>query len=84
MSEFNIINCGRLSWQLMIALLGGIFAVFALGFDNYFITYGLVTFAYGVAGHVLDNLTPKKWLNVLIQIILVIIWIVALAMMYTK
>jgi len=82
MSEFNIINCGRLSWQLMIALLGGIFTVFALGFDNYFVGYGTITFAYGVVGHVFDNITPLKWLNTLIQIILVAVWIIVLAIMY--
>lgn len=82
MSEFNFCNCNKLSWQLIIAIVGIIFAIFALAYDNYFIHYGLLTFAYGVAGHVLDNLTAKRWINVLIQIILVIVWIGAVVIMY--
>ena len=82
MSEFNIINCNRLSWQLIIALTGGIFAVFALSFDNYFINYGLLTFAYGVVAHVFNDLSDKKYIQTIIQIILIIVWLGAIALIY--
>ncbi len=52
MNKFNIINLNEFTWQLNIAIMGGTFAVFSLVFDEKYIYYGLVTFAFGVTTHV--------------------------------
>lgn len=53
MSNFNVVNLNEFTWQLNVALAGGIFAVFSLIYNEYFIYYGLVTAVYGVVTHIL-------------------------------
>lgn len=52
MDKFSIVNLNDFTWQLNIALMGGIFAVFSLIYNEYYIYYGLVTFLFGVLGHI--------------------------------
>ena len=52
MDKFSIVNLNNFTWQLNIALMGGAFAVFSLIYNEYYIYYGLFTFAFGVSGHV--------------------------------
>lgn len=93
MSDFNIINLNQLTWQLNIAIMGGAFAVFSLIFNETYIYYGLVTFAFGVAAHVvykffewlfLKKGTKSKWYWVthLTNVLLVFTWIEILLYVY--
>ena len=56
MEKYNILNLNEYSWQLNVAIMGFIFSVFSLIYDTYYIYYGLVTFIYGVSGHVIYTL----------------------------
>lgn len=90
MSNFNIINLNEFTWQLNIAFAGGVFSVFSLIYNEKFIDYGLVTFAFGVTAHVVykffewifnKNGVKSKcyWITHLANAILVAIWIYLLA-----
>ena len=46
----------KLTWQLNVALAGGIFAVFSLIYNPNYIYYGFITFLYGVIAHFIDIL----------------------------
>src|SRR5436190_255053 len=43
----------RLTWPLLVAIGGGVFAVFSLIYNDYYIYYGLFTVAFGIATHAL-------------------------------
>ena len=93
MKDLNIINFNDLTWQLNIAILGGTFFVFSLIYNDYYIYYGLVTFAFGIIGHVFykfmewifrkDNTQNKYyWITHLINAILSFLWILTLVIIY--
>jgi len=77
----------KVSYFLNIAVLALVFSIFTLWRPDYLI-YGLVTFIYGLTGHVLDaafNLFNNNILSIrakrtfaVIQILLFIIWLIAL------
>jgi len=90
MKEFNFINLNDFTWQLNVAIMGGIFAVFSLIYDVSYIHYGLITFAFGVAAHTVyiffEWVFRKKgtnskwyWLAHLSNSIFIIVWILVLA-----
>jgi len=56
MNDYSIINLNQFSWQLNIAIFGGIFSVFCLMYNTEYIFYGLTTFAFGVTAHVVYKL----------------------------
>jgi len=51
MSSFTL-NLGDFTWQLLVAAMGGAFAVFSMVYNESYIYYGLVTFGFGVSAHV--------------------------------
>ena len=84
MSDFNIVNLNNFTWQLNIAIMGGAFTVFSLIYNETYIYYGLVTFAFGVTAHVvykffewifLKDGTESKhhWITHMANVILVVI-----------
>jgi hypothetical protein len=86
MEKFSIVNLNDFTWQLNIALMGGAFAVFSIIYNEYYVYYGLTTFAFGVSGHVLykfwewifrkDGVNSKYyWVAHLSNIALSIVWI---------
>lgn len=52
MKDFNIVNLNQLTWQINLAIAGGVFAIFSLIYNEYYIYYGLLTFAFGILGHI--------------------------------
>lgn len=90
MKEFNLINLNQYSWQLNVAIMGGVFAVFSLIYNDYYIYYGLLTFAYGLSAHI--SLLVNEWLHFnknlpyfpvhLFNVILSIIWLIVLIKVY--
>ena len=93
MKEFNIINLNNFTWQLNVAIMGGVFAVFSLIYNDVYIYYGLTTVAFGVSAHIMllffewvfkEKGTNSKWywLTHLSNVILAIIWIGVLNRIY--
>lgn len=93
MSDFNIINLNNFTWQLNIAIAGGTFAVFSLIYNEHYIYYGLVTFAFGVLGHAVykffewifrKEITENKyyWTAHLANTLCIAVWIVTLLIIY--
>lgn len=87
MDKFSIINLNDFTWQLNVALAGGVFAVFSLIYNDFYIYYGLVTFAFGVVGHIIykfwewvfregDTKNKNYWITHLTNLILAAAWIV--------
>ncbi len=87
------INLNNFSWQLNIALAGAVFAVFSLIYNEYYIYYGLVTFAFGVLGHIFllfsnwmfmkDGKEGKYyWIAHLFNFILLVPWISVILYFY--
>ncbi len=92
MSNINI-NFNDFTWQLIIATLGGAFAVFSLIYNDYYIYYGLTTFAFGVSAHIMylffswvfnKKGTESKWywLTHLSNAIFAVAWIKVLVFIY--
>lgn len=87
--NFDLPDFTKLHWQLNVALIGGIFSVFCLIFNDYYIYYGLLTVAYGVVSTsilpALEQLFPKnKFRNYLIvQSVLTLIWLVGCYLVYS-
>ncbi|MDP3975954.1 MAG: hypothetical protein Q8P95_03480 [bacterium] len=92
MSGINI-NIGDFTWQIIIAAMGGAFAVFSMIYNEEYIYYGLVTFGFGVSAHVVykffewifrKNSTVNKyyWLAHLANAMLVAAWIIILLWIY--
>lgn len=86
--EVNIPDLTKLTWQLNIALIGAVFSVASLIYNETYIYYGFVTFLYGVLGHILDILTSQfsgkskyLWFFV-VQFSLISGWLVLLARIY--
>ena len=78
------INLNNFSWQFNIALMGAVFSVFSLIYNEYYIYYGLITFAFGVFGHIFllfsnymfmkdgkESIRPTTWVIVGIAIIFI-------------
>ena len=93
MENFNIINMNKLTWHLNVAILGGVFSVFALLYNDYFIFYGFVTFAFGIFSHglikfseyiFLEKKDNKKtsWIPYFLNILLTIGWITIILIIY--
>src|SRR3989338_586513 len=86
MEKFSIVNLNEFTWQLNVALMGGVFAVFSLIYNEYYIYYGLTTFSFGVSGHIIykfcewvfgEDGTKNKyyWLTHLFNCIVAAAWI---------
>jgi len=93
MNSFNIVNLNEFTWQLNVAITGGIFAVFSLIYDEVYIYYGLITFAFGVSAHVIYKFfewmfckscseDKNYWIAHLANILLVLVWILVLLSIY--
>ena len=73
----------KLHWQLNVALIAAVFSIFSLIYNENYIFYGFLTFAYGITGPsilpALEHLNPEnKFRNYLVvQSLLTIFWIVA-------
>ena len=89
MKEFNVINLNEFSWPLNVAIMGGAFAVFSLIYNDYYIYYGLFTFAFGVLNHTWiklsdwmfikdDKVSKYNWITHLVSISLTTGWIISL------
>ncbi|MEK7227966.1 MAG: hypothetical protein AAB681_01255 [Patescibacteria group bacterium] len=52
MDKFSIVNLNNFTWYLNVALIGVVFSVFSLIYNEYYIYYGLITFGFGVLGHI--------------------------------
>jgi len=76
--------------MLNVAIIGSVFAVFSLIYNDYYIYYGLITAGYGVFAHVVFKLIENKideknkwgWLSAASNIIITIIWILVLVKIY--
>lgn len=80
----------KLTWPLNVALTGAVFSVFALIYNTHFIYYGFLTFLYGIACHIVDNmysfwLKDKSWgvkFVFLSQIVSTFFWVFLLTYIY--
>ncbi|MDQ5949214.1 MAG: hypothetical protein QG589_340 [Patescibacteria group bacterium] len=84
MEDFNFINLNRFTWYLNIAIIGAVFAIFSLMYNDYYIYYGLITFIFGVSSHAIskffdwvfkDDDDKYYWIFYVSQLILIILWI---------
>jgi hypothetical protein len=92
MDKFSIVDLNKLTWQLNVALMGGVFAIFSLIYNDYYIYYGLVTFVFGVINHIVfcfwawfyPDGSPGKhvYLAHISNVILAIIWVFVLVCIY--
>ncbi len=90
MEKFSIVNLNEFSWPLNVALLGSAFAVFSLIYNDYYIYYGLVTFAFGVLGHIClkffdavgSQNSKYQWLYHSVNVILAFAWIGTILFIY--
>lgn len=86
--DIKVPDFTKLTWQLNIALVGAVFSVFSLIYNDKYIYYGFLTFLYGIIGVVLlpsiEQLWPKyKWRNfIIVQSLLTVCWIVACILIY--
>lgn len=88
--DFKIPDLTKLHWQLNVALIGAVFSIFSLIFNEKYIYYGFLTFLYGVVGTsllpALEKLFPEKnKINYLvIQSLLTVFWILGCLSIYYK
>ena len=95
MKDSNFIDFTKLPWQLNIAIMGGVFAVFSLIYNDQYIYYGFVTFAYGLLAHVVGRffewaLFSKEarysgkhwWIFHVTNFVLFFVWIFVLIRIY--
>lgn len=93
MSDFSIVNLNNFTWQLNIAIAGGVFAVFSLIYNEKYINYGLMTFAFGVSTHVIylffewifrekGPANKHYWIAHLANALLVVAWLSVLLWIY--
>lgn len=90
MSEFNIVNLNHFTWMLNVAIIGAVFSIFSLIYNDYYIYYGILTAAYGVVAHVVFKLIENKidekskwgWLSAASNAVITIIWIIVLINIY--
>jgi putative Mn2+ efflux pump MntP len=91
-NKFSIINLNAFSWHLNVAIMGGAFAVFSLIYNEYYIYYGLITFVFGIFGHITSRFvdwffkdgekSDKYWIAHIPNVILGLIWIKVLIGFY--
>ncbi len=88
-------NLDKLTWQLLIVMLGFVFAIFALIYNDYYIYFGLFTILFGVIGHVVfkclewifrEKNDEQKWAWIihLANILLTTAWFLNLINYYGK
>lgn len=88
--DLNLPDFTKLNWQLNIAILGAIFSIFSLIYNDYFIFYGFITVAFGVVSVTVLNAVEKIWFkNIYIayfiaQSILTTAWIIACIVVYSN
>lgn len=93
MDKFSIVNLNNFTWQLNVSLMGATFAVFSLIYNQYYIYYGLITFAFGIVTHTtylfnewlfLKNGTNSKyyWFAHVCNFVLFLVWILVLVKIY--
>lgn len=93
MSDFNIVNLNDFTWQLNVALAGGLFAIFALMYDVYYIHYGLLTAFFGIVAHIVykffewvfrkDGVEDSfYWISHFFNMLFAIGWLTALLHIY--
>lgn len=90
MKDFNIINLNQLTWALNVAIMGLVFSIFSLIYNNHYIYYGLITVGFGVIVHMFVNFFDwffrinenhkyiderKYWIAHLTYFLLFIMWI---------
>ena len=86
--DIKVPDFTKLHWQLNIALMGVIFSIFSLIYNDNYIYYGFLTFVYGVVGvsllPAIEKLHPKNiYRNYLIvQSMLTVIWIAFCLVIY--
>ncbi|MEK7621835.1 MAG: hypothetical protein AAB415_01520 [Patescibacteria group bacterium] len=84
----------NLTWHLNVSLMGGAFAVFSLAYNDYYIYYGLITFAFGIFGHIVykfwewvfwdvNEKHKYYWLIQLSNVILGIVWVTIIMFIYS-
>ena len=84
------LDFNKFSWYIGISILSFIFAIFALVYKPEFVSYGFITFAYGVIAWLVDttfhqivkNKESKFWILFLSEIALLGIWIYSLNSMW--
>jgi hypothetical protein len=97
MENFNFINLNQLTWAFNVAIAGGIFSVFSLIYNQYYIYYGFFTFAFGILVHVSVNFydwifhidenhkyvdQKKYWIAHATYLVLFIAWIYLISRFY--
>lgn len=88
--EIRVPDITKVHWQLNVAFVSAVFSIFALIYNDKYISFGLLTFAYGVIGTSLlpaiESLYPQnKFRNYLvIQSILTVIWLASCLFAFTK
>ncbi len=91
--ERPYLNLNEFSWHLNVALIGGVFAVFSLIYKDHYIYYGLITFAFGVSGHIVFKIFESMfrkdgenskyyWVRHLFNVILAVAWIMTIIRIY--
>jgi len=75
-----------LAWQLNIALIGAVFSVISLIYNDKYIYYGFVTFFFGVVSHFFgtwfdfvyadDKQKDKRAKFYIVQSVLVLAWLI--------
>jgi len=88
--EGSIMDFTKLRWQLNIAILGAVFSVFSLIYNDYYIYYGFVTFLYGAVANLLglaaEHLFKDKSLELraffVSQGVCLIAWVIVLVLIY--
>ncbi len=79
--DIHVPDFTKLHWQLNVAIIGAIFSIFSLIYNDKFIYYGFITFAYGVVGAsllpALEKLFPEinKFIYPILQSLLTLIWL---------
>ena len=90
MGEFNIVNLNNFSWMINVAIIGAVFSVFSLIYNDYYIYYGFITVVYGIVAHVIFKLIHSKikedsshgWLSAVSNTLVTAIWIIVLVNAY--
>ena len=96
MDKFVPFDPKDFTWQLIVALSGAVFAVFSIMYNDYYIYYGLITFAFGVCTHIIliflewifgkGKMNPVQnknyWIVHLSNIIFTIVWAIVIISVY--
>ncbi|MBU2025416.1 MAG: hypothetical protein ABIC19_03715 [Patescibacteria group bacterium] len=84
--DVKIPDLTKLAWQLNIALIGAVFSVISLIYNDKYIYYGFVTFLFGAVSHFFgtwfdfvyadDKQRDKRAKFYIVQSVLVLAWLV--------